>query len=125
MPSTKKKKKNKKKGTGHGHFCPLNSPIFSLQFSFHFGEKTFWYAREENTRAPSNQTHSKKFSFSFSPKLSIHSISPPNKHTLSQLESTLQENLLRTIENTSHLLCNQTHREIKIPGVLYFSPSHL
>ena len=48
----KKGKKKKKKGTGHGHFCPLSSLIFSLQFSLHFREKTFWWAWEENTQAP-------------------------------------------------------------------------
>ena len=26
----------------HGHFCSKMMPNFSLQFSFYFGEKTFW-----------------------------------------------------------------------------------
>ena len=33
----------------YGHFHPLNSFIFSLQFSLHFGEKTFWLGWRENT----------------------------------------------------------------------------
>ena len=28
--------------SAHVHFCLLNNLIFSLQFSLHFGEKTFW-----------------------------------------------------------------------------------
>ena len=45
----KKKKKERKKesnwtncpcASAHGHFCLLSSPIFSFQFSLHFGEKT-------------------------------------------------------------------------------------
>ena len=45
----RKKRKKKKKRTKHGHFCPLRSLVFSLQFSLHFGEKTFWWVRRENT----------------------------------------------------------------------------
>ena len=30
--------------SAQGHFCPLCSPIFSFQFSLHFGEKIFWWA---------------------------------------------------------------------------------
>ena len=33
------------------YFCPLSSFIFSFQFSPHFGEKTFWWVRGENTEA--------------------------------------------------------------------------
>ena len=42
-------KKKKNIGIGQGYFCPLSSFIFNLQFSLHFGEKTFWWARGENT----------------------------------------------------------------------------
>ena len=44
--------KKSKVGEGaivYGHFCPNVMPNFSLQFSLHFGEKTFWWARRENT----------------------------------------------------------------------------
>ena len=47
----KKNKKGKNKWTGHRHFCPLSSFIFSLQFSLHFEEKTFWWTQEKNTWA--------------------------------------------------------------------------
>ena len=52
-PKKKKKKKNKTKQlshpqsgniyiyNGYGHFCPLSSHIFSLQFSLHSEERTF------------------------------------------------------------------------------------
>ena len=43
VPKKKKKKKKKKSNwtncpcaSAHGHFCPLSSLIFSLQFSLHF-----------------------------------------------------------------------------------------
>ena len=70
-PINQKKKKKKRRGNvkikaqiratyrqspcanAHGHFHPLNSFIFSLQFSLHFGEKTFWLAWRKNTWAPS------------------------------------------------------------------------
>ena len=82
----------KKKQIGHGHFCPLNSHIFSLQFSLYFGEKTFLVISEKKHLGPIiyflfstlNQTHSKNvFLLIFSPKFFIHPISPPNKHTQS------------------------------------------
>ena len=85
-----KRGKKKKKGIGHEHFCPLNSPIFSFQFSLHLEEKTFWWAWRENTQVhylfsfiPTQPNTLKKvFLPIFSPKFSIHSISPLNKHTL-------------------------------------------
>ena len=46
-------------------FSSIKQPIFSLQFSPHFREKTFWWARRENTLGP-------PFIF-----LSLH----PTKHT--------------------------------------------
>ena len=56
----KQKKKKKKEldelsicKCAYGHFCLLNNLIFSLQFSLHFGEKTFWWAQGEDTQAPS------------------------------------------------------------------------
>ena len=33
-------------------FSSIKQPIFSLQFSPHFGEKTFWWARRENILGP-------------------------------------------------------------------------
>ena len=85
------KKKGGKKRIEHGHFCPLSSHIFSLQFSLYFGEKTFWWAWGENTWTPSfisflptqPNTLKKVFLPIFSSKFSIHPISPPNKHILS------------------------------------------
>ena len=59
-------------------------------FSLYFGEKIFWWIWRENTwvppiffpSPPSNQIPNKKvFLFIFSPKFSIHPISPLNKHT--------------------------------------------
>ena len=90
--STKNKQGKKKKiGIGHGHFCLLSSPIFSLQFSLYFREKTFWWVRGENTWThhlfsflPTQpNTLKKAFLLIFSPKFFIHLISPPNKHTVS------------------------------------------
>ena len=74
----------------HWHFCPKMMPNFALQFSFYFGEKTFWWVQRENTWAhhlfsflPTQPNTLKKVLLpSFSPKFSIHHISPPNKHTL-------------------------------------------
>ena len=47
--STKEEEEEKKKNwtncscaSARGHFCLLNNLIFFLQFSLHFGEKTFW-----------------------------------------------------------------------------------
>ena len=77
--------------SAYKHFRPLISLILSLQFFLHFREKTFWWVRRENTLNPTiyfpssspNQTHSKKdFLLIFSPKFSIHLISPPNKHII-------------------------------------------
>ena len=46
-PGKHKKKKKKESNwtncpcaSAHRHFCLLSSPIFSFQFSLHFGEKT-------------------------------------------------------------------------------------
>ena len=67
VPSTKKN------GARDRHFCPLSNLIFSLQFSLHFGEKTFGDPKRKHSSptiyfpsSPPNQTHSKKFSFPFS-----------------------------------------------------------
>ena len=70
---TEGKKRKEKGGTEHEHFCLLNSLIFSLQFSFHFGEN-FLVGLERKYMdpiiyflcSPSNQAQSKKFSFPFS-----------------------------------------------------------
>ena len=92
--SKKKKKKNWMNcpcASTHWHFCPLSSLIFFLQFSLHFGKKTFLVSPGKKhldftiyfPSSPSNQTHSKKvFLRIFSLKLSIHHILLPNKHTL-------------------------------------------
>ena len=59
-PGEKNKEKKKKKVVKkmnmdeaqvqrYMHFCPKIMPNFSFQFSFHFGEKTFWWAQRENT----------------------------------------------------------------------------
>ena len=81
----------KKKGTewiaNLQAFSSIKQLIFSLQFSSHFWEKTFWWTQRENTRtlpfiflSPHPTKHTlKKFS---APKFSIHPISPSNKHTL-------------------------------------------
>ena len=76
----KKRKKSVKKskvGEGviiHGHFCSNVMPNYSLQFSLHFEEKTFWWVKRENIWTspfiflplhPTKHTL-KKFSFSFS-----------------------------------------------------------
>ena len=65
--------KKKKNGARDRHFCPLSNHIFSLQFSLHFGEKTFGDPKRKHLGptiyfppSPPNQTHSKKFFFSFS-----------------------------------------------------------
>ena len=66
-----KEKKEKEKGNElpmckcTWAFSSIKQPIFSLQFSPHFREKTFWWARRENTLGP-------PFIF-----LSLH----PTKHT--------------------------------------------
>ena len=62
LPRKAQKKKRKKKkeknwmncpfALAHMYFCPLSIPLFSLQFSLHFGEGTFWWVWGENTRAP-------------------------------------------------------------------------
>ena len=74
-PTTQEIKKNKKnkKRTRHGHFCSLNSLIFSIQFSLHFWEKIFWWVQGENTRPhylfsflPTQPNTLKKFSSPFS-----------------------------------------------------------
>jgi len=57
----------------HGHFRPKMMPYFSFQFSLHFGEKTFWWVKGENTwlllfilLPPHPTKHTpKKFSFPF------------------------------------------------------------
>ena len=65
--------KKKKNGARDRHFCPLSNHIFSLQFSLHFGEKTFGDPKRKHLgstiyfpSSPPNQTHSKKFFFPFS-----------------------------------------------------------
>ena len=105
----KKKKKKKKKANRErknqkkkkptcwrwsptwGVFLELISWASSSQFSPHFGEKAFWWARGENTWTPPfiflpphpTKHTQKKFQFPiFSPKFSIHPISSLNKHTL-------------------------------------------
>ena len=61
LPRKAQKKKIKKKeknwmncpfALAHMYFCPLSIPLFSLQFSLYFGERTFWWVWGENTRAP-------------------------------------------------------------------------
>ena len=59
--------------SAQGHFCSLNSLIFSLQFFLHFKKKAFWCAQEENTWTPPfiflppypTKHTLKKFSFPF------------------------------------------------------------
>ena len=55
MPRKGKEKKNLQRQCAsiHGHFRQLSNLIFSLKFSLHFGEKTFWWAQGEDTQAPS------------------------------------------------------------------------
>ena len=86
-------------------FLSFTYHIPPTQFSLHFGEKTFWRFRRENTWAlpiffslPSLQpnTHQKVFISIFSPKFSIHPISSPNKHTLK----------LKASEKAAKDLCN-------------------
>ena len=50
-PGKEKKKKNLQRQCAsiHGHFRQLSNLIFSLKFSLHFGEKTFWWVQKENT----------------------------------------------------------------------------
>ena len=54
MPRKGKEKKNLQRQCAsiHGHFRQLSNLIFSLKFSLHFGEKTFWWVQKENTQAP-------------------------------------------------------------------------
>ena len=63
---------------------------FCYMFPPQFGEKTFWWAREENTRAstifftpPSNQTPTKNIFLPFFSTFFFLSIPPPTKRTLS------------------------------------------
>ena len=66
-------------------------PNFSFQFYLHFKEKNFLVSPGKKHLDPSIYFPSfyptkhiqKSFSSHFSSKFSIHSISPPNKHTLS------------------------------------------
>ena len=46
----KEKKKRKKSASTHEYFCPLNSLIFFLQFSLHFGRKLFSGLGEKTSR---------------------------------------------------------------------------
>ena len=50
MPRKGKEKKNLQRqcASTYGHFRQLSNLIFSLKFSLHFGEKTFWWVQKEN-----------------------------------------------------------------------------
>ena len=108
-----------------GHFCPLSNPIFSLQFSLHFWEKTFSWAHGENTWAPPfiflpphpTKYTPKKFSFPFSLK-SFSSILF-HLQTNTPLEDRIKDpkpdklithlKKLKTILNLHQLMSNQKH----------------
>ena len=80
-------KGKKKKKLDMGIFGSLNSSIFPLQFSLHFGEKNFWWTRAHILFSfPLTQpnTLKKVFLLIFSPKFSIYPISLLNKHTLTK-----------------------------------------
>ena len=97
--------------SAQGHFCPLGSPIFSLQFSLHFGEKTFKWARGGNTQTPPfiflpphpTKYTPKKFSFPFSlqsfPSILFH----------------LQTNLLLVLRNRFPLLFFNQSQHLYVP----------
>ena len=95
----REKKKNNNKGMCTWTFLSIKKKFISTQFFLHFWKKTFWQAQEKTPRlhhlfsfSSPNQTHSKKVFISiFSPKFSIHPISPPNKHTLGLREESLYQ----------------------------------
>ena len=128
MCSAQKTYKEKKKGSGHGHFCLLSSPIFSIWFSLYFGEKTFWWVRGENT-----WTHNL---FSFLPtqpntlknillpifyqKFFIHHISPPNKHTLKGLGPNTWLNTMAQLTHRSKRVAKQTSNTFNVFRLILF-----
>ena len=87
----RRRKKEINKGMCTWAFLSIKKKFILTQFSLHFREKIFWWAQGEKhlgatiyfPSSPPNQTHFKKvFLPIFFPKFFIHSISPPNKHTL-------------------------------------------
>lgn len=95
-PETKKEKKKVSKEECEGHFGQFILASFSSQFSLHFGEKIFWWARRENTWTPLfiflplyPTKHITNFFFFpiFFLKLSIHPISLSNKHILRRMKN--------------------------------------
>ena len=91
----KKNKGNLKKPMCTWAFLSIKKKFIPTRFFLYFGKKTFWWAKEETLGLAiyfssflRNQIHSKKVFISiFFQKFSIHHVSPPNKHTLKQLQS--------------------------------------
>ena len=89
----KKKRTNCLYATAYGHFCPLSSLFSSFSFLFILerklfggpGEKIFGPYHLFSFLPTQSNTLQKVFLLVFSPKFSIHPISPPNKHTLTIL----------------------------------------
>ena len=98
----KKRKKSVKKskvGEGviiHGHFCSNVMPNFSLQFSLHFGEKTFWWVKRENI-------WTSPFIF-----LPLH----PTKHTLKSFHF----HFLSKVFHLPYFTSKQTHPKTQMFG---------